>query len=500
DGQLWWRLAQARLREQKFDDAIAAYQKALELGAFGNKFAAVCHYDMACAYALKGEKEAAFERLEGALALGFRGLDALRRDKDLESLHSDARWKKLAATEDVTKMSRDEAWRYDLWLLTREAQRIHFAPFARFPKAEQDAYIGTLHERIPKMTDDEIMAAFMLYMAKLGDGHTGIRPNSASSFPSLPIQLFIFSDGIFVTATHPDHKELAGAQVLKLNGKPVREVIDELAPLIPKDNPQAIESGAARYLVLPRLHKALGLGGDGKTSQMELRLATGEVKTVTLEGETVGQPTPDWVLARPKENPPLYLRQREKAYFMEHLPELEAVYVQYNAVRNEAGENTTQFTKRLFEFIESKGVKRLIVDVRWNGGGNSFLNQPLLNGIIGAPKLHEPGNLFVITGRNTFSAAQNFTTDLDRALDPIFVGEPTGSSPNFVGETVRFTLPYSKMEGSISDLYWQRSWPMDHRIWIAPDLPAPPVFELFRQGRDPAMEAIEAYIKSATRA
>ena len=51
------------------------------------------------------------------------------------------------------------------------------------------------------------------------------------------------------------------------------------------------------------------------------------------------------------------------------------------------------------------------------------------------------------------------------------------------------------MEGSISDLYWQRSWPMDHRNWIAPNLPAEPTFELFKANRDPALEAILAYIK-----
>jgi hypothetical protein len=75
----------------------------------------------------------------------------------------------------------------------------------------------------------------------------------------------------------------------------------------------------------------------------------------------------------------------------------------------------------------------------------------------------------------------------------LFVGEPTGSSPNFIGETIRVELPYSKMTGSVSDLYWQTSWPMDHRPWIAPLLYTPPTFAAYRQGRDPALEAILNY-------
>jgi hypothetical protein len=32
---------------------------------------------------------------------------------------------------------------------------------------------------------------------------------------------------------------------------------------------------------------------------------------------------------------------------------------------------------------------------------------------------------------------------------------------------------------SVSDLYWQSSWPDDHRPWIAPLLYTPPTFAAF---------------------
>ncbi|MEA2173175.1 MAG: hypothetical protein QOD00_767 [Blastocatellia bacterium] len=64
---------------------------------------------------------------------------------------------------------------------------------------------------------------------------------------------------------------------------------------------------------------------------------------------------------------------------------------------------------------------------------------------------------------------------------------------NFVGEETVFTLPYSKILANVSDLYWQSSWPSDHRTWIAPQIYTPPSFEMYRQNRDPAMEAIMAY-------
>jgi hypothetical protein len=79
---------------------------------------------------------------------------------------------------------------------------------------------------------------------------------------------------------------------------------------------------------------------------------------------------------------------------------------------------------------------------------------------------------------------------IERYTNAIFVGEPTGSSPNFVGESIPLELPYSRMRGTISDLYWQNSVAMDYRTWIAPEIYTPPSFDSYRSNRDPAMEAI----------
>jgi len=101
----------------------------------------------------------------------------------------------------------------------------------------------------------------------------------------------------------------------------------------------------------------------------------------------------------------------------------------------------------------------------------------------------------VITGRETFSAAQNTVSELERRTKAILVGEPTGSRPNFIGESIQIVLPKSGWITSISDLWWQHSMAMDYRIWTPPQLYAPPTAASFREHRDPALEAILAYRK-----
>jgi hypothetical protein len=83
---------------------------------------------------------------------------------------------------------------------------------------------------------------------------------------------------------------------------------------------------------------------------------------------------------------------------------------------------------------------------------------------------------------------------LDRDLHPIFVGEPTGSSPNFVGEDNPIMLPWSSLNVSASSRYWQDSVSEDERTFVAPELPAEMSSEDFRTNRDPAMDVIRAYL------
>jgi tetratricopeptide (TPR) repeat protein len=498
DGTVQLYLGRALLANKDYDDAIAAYQKSIELGGFQNKHAAACHYDIACARALKGDTKAALVSLEQALQSGFRDLNHLRTDSDLSALHSHPKWEELSASKDVSKMSRDQGWRYDLWLLDREMRRMHFNPYTKHSPKEFDEFVKKLDRDIPKLTDAEIQLQFIRYSAMLNDGHTHMRmPDGSPLSARVPLQAFWFAEGVFITAAHPDHKDLLGAEILSVNGKSVSELTQQIDPYISRDNPQGVKNALPGRIMYPAMLHAAGLSPSA--TQISLRVRkSGQDQTVSIKSIANGLPDATWLNARTEsKNPdPLYLKNRTKSYYFEHLPELKAVYFQYNGVRSDSADPLPAFCQRMFEFIDKNDVENLIVDVRWNGGGNSFLNRNIQDGIYARPKINQKGRLFVITGRNTFSAAQNFTTDLTRNANPILVGEPTGSSPNFIGESVPISLPYSKMTGSVSDLYWQRSWPMDGRIWLSPELPAPPTFVAYKDNVDVSMEAIRAYLAS----
>jgi hypothetical protein len=191
---------------------------------------------------------------------------------------------------------------------------------------------------------------------------------------------------------------------------------------------------------------------------------------------------------------PNYLKNLKALFWFEKLPGTNAVYFQWNSVRNDKNITLNKFTDSLMKYMSDNNLEELIIDLRWNNGGNTMLLPYFITTLIKNEKINKRGNLFVITGRRTFSAAQNLATYLEKQTNAIFVGEPTGSSPNFVGEEDFITLPYSKVAMNVSDWFWQSSWPWDSRTWIAPNIYVPPTFKAYSVNRDEVLETLVGLI------
>jgi hypothetical protein len=153
----------------------------------------------------------------------------------------------------------------------------------------------------------------------------------------------------------------------------------------------------------------------------------------------------------------------------------------------------------MFQSIESEGLESLVIDMRFNGGGNTDIVQPLIHGLIRCDRVNRPGHLFVIIGRHTFSAAQNTVNMIEINTNAAFVGEPTGSRPNFVGESTFFVLPYSRLKVHCSSRYWQYASSIDQRTWVQPQIAAEMTCADICAGRDPCVEAVMRAIEARTK-
>jgi tetratricopeptide (TPR) repeat protein len=514
-GDYWARLAEARFSGKDYAAAALAYAKVLELGVrpeyqvryrpdAPDFLPGEVAYLIACCQAELGHRDEAIDALAAALGRGFRDLDRAWADDCWQAWRDDERLRDLLGIIEVEGLARDEGWRADLRLLARELKRRAYAPFALISEEDFDAEVARLDDGIPGLTDTQIVVAMMRLTAHLDDGHAGIwMPDGDDELTRLvQLEFFLFADGLFVTAAGPGHSRLLGARVERIGGRTVAEAVAALGPLIARDNDQQVTLMIPRFLRQTAVLHGLGLTEDLSQVTLTVRFpdgTSGEETAAAVPGRYWWDRYPpgwtrltDMVAERLSAATPLHLRHRELPYWFEYLPGADLVYFQYNAVMDHPAEPFAAFCDRLFAFIADRRPGRLVIDLRWNGGGNTFLSQALLHHLIRNREISRRGALFVIIGRLTFSAAQNTATAIGRETEPIFVGEPTGSRPNFNGETIPFELPYSKLRANAGDLFWQTSWPEDHRTWIAPDIYAPPTFEAFCRNDDPALDAILA--------
>lgn len=101
NGRAWFNLGWALHFSREHTRAVEAFRRASELGY--NRPNST--YNVACAYAMLNQKDAAFEWLDRAFKAGFDSTGALSWDHDLDNLRSDARFKRFVENANYnTKM------------------------------------------------------------------------------------------------------------------------------------------------------------------------------------------------------------------------------------------------------------------------------------------------------------------------------------------------------------------------------------------------------------
>jgi putative intracellular protease/amidase/ketosteroid isomerase-like protein/tetratricopeptide (TPR) repeat protein len=499
DGQHWHSYAFALHSQGRYDEAIKAWIKSMELGFQP----ATGLYNLACANSLAGRKNEALSWLQKAIDAGFNLEELIRTDTDLDPIRKESQFKKIIGTP-PDGLTREERWRYDLDHLVRRMEKVHYKLYAKVSREAFQQAVQHLKSRVATLKDEELAVGIQQILAMVGDGHTSLmwRPRNDGPLSRYPVEFYLYKEGLYVRSAAAEYSDIAGAKVVKIGNAGTEEALAAVEPLCSRDNAMGVKLESPIFLTNPAALTYLKIADDMTHVALVVEKLGGERVTVDLQPKPTNRRS---MKAFVKANrnasaaEPISFKKNDDNFWFEYLPERKLVYFQFNAVLNGRDETLEKFCTRLFEFINANPVENLIIDMRNNGGGNNTLNRPLVHGLIRCDKVNRPGHLFVLAGRRTFSAAMNCSVDIERNTNAIFVGEPTGSSPNFVGETTILQLPCSGLRLSCSSLYWQSSTAIDRRTWIPPELVAEPSIEAFAANRDPGLEAVFAYLEPPAR-
>ena len=390
-------------------------------------------------------------------------------------------------------LHRAGGWQADLALIVPGIERIHPDPWRGTPKSEVEAAVADLSARAASLTDDELLAGVSRIAAMVStnacDGHTGLFMWGTGTYPleSLPLRLWLFGDDLVIVDVLGDHQELVGAKIEAVEGLPIADVRAALDPLIPRDNEQTVRLLTPRYLLIPQVLRGIGLEND---SSVRLRLTDtgGASREVDLASVPMADYN-DWAgpygLHLPVDPDVRWLSRIDDALWWEVLPDGETLYVQLNRVDRLLNLDL----RGLREAATAPELSRVVLDIRHNFGGEvPVLDE--IEPIFTDPAVDQPGKLFVLVGRNTWSAGSMLLARLEAHTDAVLVGEPMAGCPTFYGDVVDLPLPNSGLSLLITEMLEVGVDPNDTRSNIDLDAVAELTQEDWESGTDPALELV----------
>ncbi|MGH9753554.1 MAG: S41 family peptidase [Blastocatellia bacterium] len=390
----------------------------------------------------------------------------------------------VVATQTPQGLSREERWRVDLKYLFVELPKRHKNLFFKITRERFDREIAGIIESVPKLSDSEIKLALRRLTAMIGDPHTRISYNVDRTYP---IALYQFSDGVFVVAATAGYKNTLGAKLIKIGETDIERAKEAVRPLITFENEWRFQHQFPYYLTDPEnlyLLKILTSADEGDFTFSDGNGNQFVVKPRPIPAkERIKFITP---FDSPPGKTPLYLRNPEQYYWYEYLPDSKTLYLHYRRCADMPLQPFNRFAAALLKFMDKNPVERMVIDLRMNGGGNSTILDPFIRALSRRRNVNQPGRLFALIGRGTFSSACLNALRLKRETKAILVGEPTGQRPNSYGEVEAIRLPHSKLRVQYSTRYFKT---MDgDPPALAPDIQVELSSSDYASGRDPVLE------------
>jgi hypothetical protein len=346
--------------------------------------------------------------------------------------------------------------------------------------------------RLPTIGIDEARAGVMRLAALAGarNGHTGVFPlhANARSYRLYPLHLYRFADGFFVIGELGATNATA-TRLVAVDGVPVEEVAAKIAPYVSRDNDWDLAARLPEYMVVAELLRVVGVTRSPSTAVFTLEEPGGGRRDVTLEPVSAGTYAAAFgysgrLQAAPRLAPgrqPRYLRFSDRARWIATLHGGRTIYVAYNETKA-----AYELVRELLRRARGKKVRRVVVDLRLNPGGDNTQYYDLLEALR-RPVVSRGGRLRVLVGRHTYSAAGNLAADIDRSTRARLVGEPTGGSPSNWGDSTPVALPSLGLDVFVATSYQQ--FGDEDALATEPDVRVELASADYFAGHDPVLEA-----------
>lgn len=383
-----------------------------------------------------------------------------------------------------------DKWKQDLDQLREELPKKHLNLY--FYQNEENFLweIDKLKEELNEGEMDHFMVISNIarIVASFKDAHTTLY------IPGkwfLPFDFYWFMEGLYIVGGMSRNSSLIGCRVTHINDIEIKEVIDRLKTVIAYENESFLKSQLPKYIRVAEVLYGLEIIDNLKELSIGVEYGVGiaskiQIETYTEEKFSAGYINIDSLL---DDKPPLYRSMLGQNYWSHHLVEEDILYINYNCCKNMKTIGAVEFFSEALDYIKSMKIKKVVVDLRNNFGGNSKLLESFILGLKDWISNDESHRIFTIIGRDTFSSALLNAYSLKNDASAILLGKASGGKPNCYGEVLYIELLNSRLRIRYSTKYYDIIED-DNQESLFPDMKFDVRFDNFIRCKDPVMEYI----------
>lgn len=307
----------------------------------------------------------------------------------------------------------------------------------------------------------------------------------------LPIKTYWFNDGLYVLDASENSKDIIGQQIMEINNIPIEEVFNKLQTVLNADNHYYRKYLFQAYGFMPLILKVMGCGE--RDDQIFLKFASGDTKQI--KSSTINDYSQ---LSRGLPNDEVFSFTNKdykgKNYWSEMLPNTKTLFVQMQRIsNNEDGTSFSNFIDHIESLIESNKTDKIVIDIRYGGGGNGFKLKRFTDLLRDSNTINKKGNLFVLTSKATRGTLLELASILRLNTKAILIGEPTAEGVNTVGDIKYVTLPNSGIAVSLTHTLWSTSWQKDTSTFLSPDVNVEYNYSDKAKEQDPWLDVVYSY-------
>ncbi|HVX49107.1 MAG TPA: S41 family peptidase [Chitinophagaceae bacterium] len=359
------------------------------------------------------------------------------------------------------------ALRSDFALLSDTMRKVHPGMYRYNSKAAVDRVFDSCYAAITdSMTIPQFYMLVNFATASVEDGHTHVNlpknviSNIAANIKLLPVITALIHNRAYVYCC--SDTALKGAELLTINGRTVPGVINEMFKYIASDagiqSRKNWEIGDGFTLLYNILY------GNADSFAITYKKNGGHIKRTTLQAGYYKNFACQPAFTKPAKYLQLSYRPGNIAVL--------TIKSFFDVFLQQTGENFSAFLDSAFNDIRTKNIKRLLVDIRGNQGGNDgngillysyLVQQPFMyyeaqetvsekfkaDDDHGNLKLQQPksnsyaGKVFVLADGRSFSVSAEFAAMIRGNKRGVMIGEEVGGGyfGNTSGGDAEFDLP-----------------------------------------------------------